>query len=467
MFAIGGEFSSVQGTFNVSGVWSTSGTRYSTAERYDRDAGMLSSALAIGPTPTRVGREITIDFTVTNTGDAPVNAITASLTPAPGACPLELSNPPFTGPTTLSPGESTVFVWTVTICGGAQYNFQADGSGTDGETLLPVVTTAFNDVAVTAAYRVSFDGVLDMWPMPLTGGSVLTVTLTVSNVGGGTAYATSGTLTWTDFTGGLFSMVTAPCATCTVMLQPGTELAPTATTFYWTLSVSGGGYALFRGRARAVDEIFGNITLNVYRSTIPLTPTGLKVAQGDKSLAVTWDSAPSYEAVSAYEVFRATYPDLSGLPGELVAVVTVPRLDDSGLLNAVRYYYRVTAINGYGTSPPCAAVSGVPLTLPGTAGDVWISSNGSRPLCANPLRGESVQVLVNVPAGGGTLRITVYNLAGERVREILHETAPPGPRIVEWDGRNDHGRVVASAGYLVVVLFPDGKKVIRKAAILK
>ncbi|MEK7766740.1 MAG: hypothetical protein AAB368_10920, partial [bacterium] len=131
------------------------------------------------------------------------------------------------------------------------------------------------------------------------------------------------------------------------------------------------------------------------------------------------------------------------------------------------YVYRVAAVNLGGEGPPSADVSVRPLMIPRTPGDVWITATGDRPLAANPVRGERTQVLLNVPTGTGTLRLTVYTLVGEPVRVLYDGPAPGGQTIVEWDGRNDRGRLVASGGYLLVAELPDGRRVRRKIAIVK
>jgi hypothetical protein len=43
--------------------------------------------------------------------------------------------------------------------------------------------------------------------------------------------------------------------------------------------------------------------------------------------------------------------------------------------------------------------------------------------------------------------ITIYNVAGSRVRTLLDSTMPVGKHVIPWDGRNDGGNTVGSGVY--------------------
>ena len=70
---------------------------------------------------------------------------------------------------------------------------------------------------------------------------------------------------------------------------------------------------------------------------------------------------------------------------------------------------------------------------------------------------DSVSTLANGDASGGTegisgeVIITVFNRSGDVVRKLSGTEATPGSHSVTWDGRNDHGSLVASGTYLVVM----------------
>jgi len=46
------------------------------------------------------------------------------------------------------------------------------------------------------------------------------------------------------------------------------------------------------------------------------------------------------------------------------------------------------------------------------------------------------------------VKLTIYNVAGKRVRTLVEKELGPGPHTVQWDGRDERGRSVASGVYL-------------------
>lgn len=49
----------------------------------------------------------------------------------------------------------------------------------------------------------------------------------------------------------------------------------------------------------------------------------------------------------------------------------------------------------------------------------------------------------------GRVRLAIYNLRGQRVRQLLDETRATGTHRLEWAGRDDNGRTMPSGVYLV------------------
>jgi hypothetical protein len=45
------------------------------------------------------------------------------------------------------------------------------------------------------------------------------------------------------------------------------------------------------------------------------------------------------------------------------------------------------------------------------------------------------------------VRITIYNLLGQEIRTLIHESKPPGMHQVQWDGHNEGGKSMASGVY--------------------
>src|SRR5204862_395934 len=116
---------------------------------------------------------------------------------------------------------------------------------------------------------------------------------------------------------------------------------------------------------------------------------------------LTWTPNPAFEQVSSYAVYRSTVRGFAPSPATLVATTTASWFADSGLVNAVTYYYLVVAVNADGAGPPSAEAVTTPAQLPGGAGQVRVSSTGASPLSFNPDRGERGQLFLNAPAGLG------------------------------------------------------------------
>jgi flagellar hook assembly protein FlgD len=66
----------------------------------------------------------------------------------------------------------------------------------------------------------------------------------------------------------------------------------------------------------------------------------------------------------------------------------------------------------------------------------------------------------------GHVILTVYNVAGERVRTLAEESFDAGPQRVVWDGRNDAGAPVSSGVYFYR-LVTGGFSQTRKMVLLK
>ena len=63
----------------------------------------------------------------------------------------------------------------------------------------------------------------------------------------------------------------------------------------------------------------------------------------------------------------------------------------------------------------------------------------------NPFR-SATMINYNL-ARPGTVRIAIYDLSGRLIRTLASESVPAGPGQIEWDGKDDAGRQVASGVY--------------------
>lgn len=64
------------------------------------------------------------------------------------------------------------------------------------------------------------------------------------------------------------------------------------------------------------------------------------------------------------------------------------------------------------------------------------------------------------------VRLTIYNILGQRVKELINENQAPGKHSVSWDVRDDNGREVTS-GHYIYQLTAGNRQVSRKMIYLK
>jgi len=88
-----------------------------------------------------------------------------------------------------------------------------------------------------------------------------------------------------------------------------------------------------------------------------------------------------------------------------------------------------------------------------------ISSNYPNPF--NP----STTIAFSIPNQAAT-KLTVYNLKGQKVKEILSSDLAKGHHKVVWDGKDSNNRSVSSGIYLIK-LDSGGKTSLRKAMLMK
>jgi hypothetical protein len=88
-----------------------------------------------------------------------------------------------------------------------------------------------------------------------------------------------------------------------------------------------------------------------------------------------------------------------------------------------------------------------------------------RPASPNPFAG-STEIAYTVPSGGGTVEITIYDVAGRAVRTLARGAMAAGDGSVRWDGLDDAGNPV-STGVYFARLDVDGLTACGKLLMLK
>ncbi len=78
---------------------------------------------------------------------------------------------------------------------------------------------------------------------------------------------------------------------------------------------------------------------------------------------------------------------------------------------------------------------------------------------------RSLTLAVDVPRASGQVELALFDLAGRRVRTLVHGALEPGRHAFSWDGRGDQGAHLAP-GIYVASLTGAGRTLTRRATLL-
>lgn len=67
----------------------------------------------------------------------------------------------------------------------------------------------------------------------------------------------------------------------------------------------------------------------------------------------------------------------------------------------------------------------------------------------NPFNPET-SISYSIPVDGKVV-VTVYNLKGQKVKQLLNENMVAGRHSIVWNGKNSHGKSVSSGLYFVKI----------------
>ncbi|NNE42928.1 MAG: T9SS type A sorting domain-containing protein, partial [Gemmatimonadetes bacterium] len=162
----------------------------------------------------------------------------------------------------------------------------------------------------------------------------------------------------------------------------------------------------------------------------------------DREVRVTWPSRARGSA--AFQVYRAVHPEG---PYHRVNRVEVggATFVDATVEESTTYHYQVSTIVAGSESVIGAAEVTTPAWEP-----LVFSFSGARP---NPFSRETD--LHFTVARDSRVTVTVYDVAGRRVRQVHDGLLLPGRHRIAWDGRNGNGAHVPAGVYLARVEMGD------------
>lgn len=187
----------------------------------------------------------------------------------------------------------------------------------------------------------------------------------------------------------------------------------------------------------------------------PGVPGNLAVTPVAGGTKLTWQAsaAPDFQH---FRVYRSSDPGFVPGPGTLVQSTIETQWTD---LATGAYSYKVTAVDFNGNeSVPASATS---TTGVGNETPRFLAFASMVP---NPFQ-HSLRFMIAVPEGAELVDLSIFDLAGRRVRTLAHEVLAAGTHPYIWDGRTDTGGR-ASAGMYVARLTRAGRTVTRRAMMM-
>ena len=188
-----------------------------------------------------------------------------------------------------------------------------------------------------------------------------------------------------------------------------------------------------------------------YIPALPNAPMNLVAEHlGGSTVNLTWDAPTGGGPVQGYRIYRALYEPTASCNAnnhEYVGAVGATSFQDVSAPHGVYVSYRVAAYNAEGISPVSAEADGSTTTdvahMDEDAGSltpdrVEISVTGA--VSPNPSF-EFWTVL------SGHVVITIHDVRGRLVREVVSLSLPPGRHVASWSGRTSDGRFASSGIY--------------------
>lgn len=193
---------------------------------------------------------------------------------------------------------------------------------------------------------------------------------------------------------------------------------------------------------------------------IPSPPSGFRaeIAQAEETgifVDLRWDE-PRDPDIRYWELYRSTTPDFDpDAVGALAQTAELGFVDTDFQLNVGEsYFYKVVAYDFSGNRGIFSEEIAVLFTSVGDQpGSGVPNAFALHPSYPNPFN-PTTTIRFDV-AEHGNVSIVIYNMMGQKVRELVSENRAPGSYTVTWDARDDFGQKVSSGVYISVMRAPN------------
>ena len=184
----------------------------------------------------------------------------------------------------------------------------------------------------------------------------------------------------------------------------------------------------------------------------PAAPTPFTGRYSGSATALHWGRSAASD-LAGYQLYRG---DSAGfVPGPANFVVAKA---DTGFVDHVAgsHYYQLYAVDIHGNLSACAPLAPQQTSpVPGVApAALRLLPNVPNPF--NPM----TTLRFELP-GAGTVRLSVFDVAGRRVRTLVDGALAAGSHEIVWDGRDAAGRDVGSGSYLARLEFGGQSQTVR------
>ncbi|MDH4351357.1 MAG: T9SS type A sorting domain-containing protein, partial [Gemmatimonadota bacterium] len=205
----------------------------------------------------------------------------------------------------------------------------------------------------------------------------------------------------------------------------------------------------------------GTVSARSVDNLAPAAPLFLAAQRVGANVNLRWNRAVAPD-LRDYSVYRATSSGVTPVPVNLLANAPDTLLVDAGA-PLTSLYYIVTAFDIHNNQSPASNEASVssPTGVGDTPAITALTVNQNHP---NPFTG-STTLAIGLP-GESDVAIDVFDVAGRRVRTQTLARQPAGWRSLDFDGRDDQGRLLPSGVYFCRVQ-TAGETVTRKMVIAR
>jgi len=214
---------------------------------------------------------------------------------------------------------------------------------------------------------------------------------------------------------------------------------------------------------RASDEIpnvsgYSNVAVKQTSGSVTLaTPANFGASATSRAVLLTWDAVPAGGPELGYRLYRQA----SGDPAQTLLTTlafSATSWQDSTVTAGTRYDFRLATYNDSGEGTPATINVRVPKN----------ASADKKPVAhgyPNPAKTQVTFRLSVSATSSEPTKVTVFDLTGHRICQLLDEVLAPGEHAVPWSLHSDEGCKVAPGIYNVIVDGPSGRGVSRLAIV--